>query len=36
MSTQRLVEKVLQCKNRREIERLLKKHRLPISKSKYC
>lgn len=36
MTTLQLVNKIIACKNRKEIERLLNKHRIPVEKSKYC
>ena len=36
MTTLELVNKILDCKNRKEVERLLNKNRIPVEKSKYC
>lgn len=36
MTTIELMKKLLMCKSRRDMERLLNKHRVPVNKSKYC
>lgn len=36
MTNIELVNKILACKSKRDILRLLKKNRVPVNKSKYC
>lgn len=36
MTNIELINKIILCNNRRDIERLLNKHRIPKNKSKYC
>lgn len=36
IKTSKLLKKMLHCNNRREMKRLLNKHRIPVNQSKYC
>lgn len=36
MTTIKLINEILNCKSKKDMIELLKKHRVPIEKSKYC
>ena len=36
MTTFELVKILINCKNKKEVRRVLEKHRIPVNKSKYC
>lgn len=36
MTNIELINKIISCKSKRDIVRLLNKHRVPVNKSKYC